>query len=114
MTASPSASPVVLARRLAIQLLHEAQVAAPSAIHGVVTAVNGEPSRYLPAAQAAGQPLWAQVFSNPAAPAVPSALELSERMLTLMISLDTKGVLELRAWVRQDGVALERVVSISD
>lgn len=113
-----TASPLVITRRLAIQLLHEAQVAAPQAIQGVVIEVDGEPSRYLPAGLAAGladgQAVWAKVFSNPTAPAVPELSQLAEQELTLMISLDIKGVLELRAWVQQDGAPLERAVSVKD
>jgi len=108
------ASPLVIARRLAILLLHEAQVAAPEAIEGVVTLVNGEPARYLPLAKAEGQAIWARVFSNPQAAAVPTAAQLSAQLMTLMISLNTKGVLELRAWVQQNGAPVERAVSICD
>lgn len=109
-----TATPLILARRLAIQLLHEAQVAAPNSIHGIVTAVDGEPARYLSVDRTEGQAVWAQVFSNPTAPAVPDVSQLASGMLTLMISLDTKGVLELRAWVLQDGAALERTIAIKD
>ena len=109
-----NASPLVIARRLAIQLLHEAQVAAPQSIDGVVTLVDGAPSRYLSAEKAQGQAIWARVFSNPTEPAIPKAQELSEQTQTLMISLDTKGVLELRAWIQQNGAPLERAVSIKD
>lgn len=109
-----TASPIVITRRLAIQLLHEAQVAAPAAIHGVVTLVADEPGRYLPVDRAEDQNIWAQVFSNPQSPAVPNPQQLSAQMLTLMISLDIKGVLELRAWQLRDGAASERVISIRD
>lgn len=109
-----TASSLVIARRLAISLLHEAQVAAPEAIEGVVTLVGGAPSRYLPLARVEGQAIWARVFSNPQAAAVPSAQQLSAEEMTLMISLNTKGVLELRAWVQQYGAPVERAVSICD
>ena len=109
-----TATPIVIARRLAIQLLHEAQVAAPQAIDGVVTLSNGEPGRYLPRERAEGQALWARVFSNPTAPAVPAAGQLAENQLTLMISLDTKGVLELRAGQQLEGLPHERAVSVRD
>ena len=109
-----TASPLVIARRLAILLLHEAQLAAPEAIEGVVTLVGGEPSRYLPMARAEGQAIWAQVFSNPQAAAVPTARQMSAQAMTLMISLNTKGVLELRAWVQQNGAPVERAVAIRD
>lgn len=116
MTASLDASnqPLIITRRLAIQLLHVAQVAAPLAIEGIVVAEGDEPVRYLPRAQAEGQAAWAQVFSNPTAPAVPETAQLSDGLLTLMISLDIKGVLELRAWTLSDGAARERVISIRD
>lgn len=114
MTASLSASPLVLTRRLAIQLLHEAQVAAPLAIEGAVLVANGEPPRYLSMTRVTDQVVWARVFSNPSAPAVPTAAQLAASGLTLMISLDTKGVLELRAWVQQNGAPEERAVSICD
>ncbi len=109
-----SSPAIVIARRLAIQLLHEAQVASPQAIDGVVTEVAGEPGRYLPAARATGEAAWARVYSNPTAPAVPRLEQLAAQQLTLMISLDTKGVLELRAWQLADGAPLERVVAVKD
>lgn len=109
-----TASPLVINRRLAIQLLHTAQVAAPESIAGVVLAAAGEPGHYLPLAQAEGRAVWAKVFSNPTAAAVPVASQLAAGALTLMISLNTKGVLELRAWVLQDDMPCERTVSITD
>ncbi|MES2883693.1 MAG: hypothetical protein V4709_02735 [Pseudomonadota bacterium] len=109
-----TASPLVIQRRLAIQLLHEAQVAAPQSIEGVVTELGGEPGSYLPRERAAGQPVWASVYSNPTAAAVPDRSQLAEQRLTLMISLNTKGVLEMRAWVQQNGAPSERAVSIRD
>jgi len=109
-----TATPLILSRRLAIQLLHEAQVAAPAAIEGGVTVVDGEPARYLPVERAEGQALWAKVFSNPTAPAVPTVAQLANDRLTLMISLDTKGVLELRAWSLQDAAPFERTIAIKD
>ena len=111
MTAS---SPLVITRRLAIQLLHEAQIAAPQAIEGVVTDRGGELLGYLPRERLVGQPVWANVYSNPTAAAVPDASQLAEQQLTLMISLNTKGVLEMRAWILQNGAPCERTVSIRD
>lgn len=109
-----TASSLIIQRRLAIQLLHEAQVAAPQAIEGVVTERSGEPVGYLSRERAAGQPVWANVYSNPTTAAVPDASQLAEQQLTLMISLNTKGVLEMRAWVQQNGAPFERAVSIRD
>lgn len=107
-------SPLVIDRRLAIQLLHVAQIAAPAAIEGGVVEEDGEPGGYVSMPQAAGGPLWARVFSNPATPAVPTAEQMASHALVLMISLDTKGVLAMRAWVSRDGAPLERVVAIRD
>ncbi len=111
-----TASPLVIDRRLAIHLLHVAQVAAPDAIDGyVVSDAAAVPQRFLPREQAeqqASHSLWAKLYSNPTAAAVPSAAEMHPTLLTLVISLNTKGVLELRAWVMQNGAPLERAVSI--
>jgi hypothetical protein len=106
---------LVLARRLAIQILHEAQIAQPQSIVGVVTAHNGEPATYhhgnkLPA----GENLWARLWSNPLAPAVPTAEELAAGGLHLVISLNTKGVLEMRAWELKSGAPHEREIKIKD
>lgn len=111
-----TASPLVIDRRLAIHLLHVAQVAAPAAIDGMVVCdAAGEPQRFLPLEQAEQQPataLWAKLYSNPTAAAVPSTAEMHPTLLTLVISLNTKGVLEMRAWTLQHGAPLERAVSI--
>jgi hypothetical protein len=108
-----TAAPLVLDRRLAIQLLHAAQVAAPAGIEGAVIGLLGEPQRYQSQVPEAA-PVWARVFSNPKAPAVPTAQQLGSHPLVLMISLDTKGVLALRAWVQQNGAPCERAVAIRD
>lgn len=110
-------APLVIARRLAIQLLHEAQIAAPLAIHGFVGAVEGSPCSF--AAEAGelarrGEAQWAEVFSNPLAPAIPDAAQLRDGALTLMISLTTKGVLQMRAWSLQGGQSVEFGLQIQD
>jgi len=111
-----TASTLVIDRRLAIHLLHVAQVAAPEAIDGLVIAdASGVPQRFLPREQAEQQntaSLWAKLYSTPTAAAVPTAADMHPTLLTLVISLNTKGVLELRAWVQQNGAPLERAVSI--
>ena len=108
---------LVIARRLAIQLLHEAQVAAPESIHGFVGGRQGQPQSYSPAVQplvARGESIWAELYSNPVSPAIPSKEQLREGALTLMISLTTKGVLQLRAWTLEQGVMSERDICIAD
>ena len=102
---------LVMPRRLAIQILHEAQIAQPQAIRGWVSAEAGEAvafTREQPASP------WARLWSVPLAPAVPSADELKAGGLHLVISLNTKGVLEMRAWELEAGVPSERVLTIKD
>lgn len=111
---------LVLPRRLAIEILHAAQIAQPRAIRGVVGGRDGLPVSYRALDEAGGvllpegQQLWAQLHSRPLAAAVPAAAELSPGVLHLIVSLNTKGVLELRAWVLQDAQPLERVITITD
>ena len=110
-----SESILVIPRRLAIQILHEAQIAQPQSITGVVTAQSGEPIAFhLDHNIPADQVLWARCWSNPLAPAVPTAEELAAGGLHLVISLNTKGVLEMRAWELQLGQPHEREIKIKD
>lgn len=106
---------LVIARRLAIEMLHQAQIAQPESIRGIVTARADQPvSLHLGDQVPSGQTLWARCWSNPLAPAVPTAQELAAGGLHLVISLNTKGVLELRAWELQDGQPHEREIKIKD
>lgn len=106
---------LVISRRLAIQILHEAQIAQPQSITGVVTARGNEPVAFhLDESVPAGQTVWARCWSNPAAPAVPTAEELAAGGLHLVISLNTKGVLEMRAWELIHAQPAERVLKIKD
>jgi len=104
---------LTLPRTLAIQLLHEAQIAQPEPIHGWVLSRNGQPSRWC-AGQTTPQSetVWARLWSHPTAPAVPSAAELRPGELSLLISLNTKGVLELRAWELSEGQVRERAIGV--
>ena len=114
---NPEAEPVI-PRRLAIQILHEAQIAQPESICGVVGALGDLPATFLRAGgeqmAASGQRLWARLWSNPTAPAVPTADQLSGGGLYLVVSLDTKGVLEMRAWELRGGAPYERVLKVQD
>ncbi len=107
---------LVMPRSLAITILHAAQVAQPDAIRGVVGARGGEPrSLHLNREQPAGSDtLWADLWSHPQAAAVPQATELREGGISLLVSLNTKGVLEMRAWQLRDGQPQERVLKIRD
>lgn len=106
---------LVMPRRLAIRILHEAQIAQPEAIVGVVTARGHEPAGFtLGRETPTGQTLWARCWSNPLAPAVPAVEQLAAGGLHLLISLNTKGVLEMRAWELRAGAAHERTLQIAD
>jgi hypothetical protein len=110
-----SEATLVMPRRLAIQILHEAQIAQPDSIRGVVTAHDAEPDAFHQGdAVPSAQKLWARCWSIPLAPAVPTADELAAGGLHLLISLNTKGVLEMRAWELQQSQPHERVIKIRD
>lgn len=107
---------LVMPRNLAIRILHAAQIAQPEAIRGVVIARDGEPATFIADRDTAadGAELWANLWSHPQSEAVPRADELREGRLSLVISLNTKGVLEMRAW-RLDGAGVqEQVLKIRD
>lgn len=110
---------LVMPRTLAIRILHEAQIAQPEAIRGVVGVRVQEPCSFSQQASLAdldarGEKLWARLWSNPTAPAVPSTDQLSGGGLFLVVSLNTKGVLEMRAWELRSGAPFERVLKIRD
>jgi [CysO sulfur-carrier protein]-S-L-cysteine hydrolase len=112
-------APLVLPRRLTIQILHEAQIALPGAIHGWVYEREGQPVVFRLAAADMGthradESLWARLWSKPDAPAVPLVSELRENLYNLIVSLNTKGVLELRAWELAGGAVAEREIRIAD
>ena len=98
-------------RRLAIQILHEAQIAQPESIRGWVGAQQGTAASFSRAPPATP---WARLWSVPLAPAVPTAEELQAGGLHLLVSLNTKGVLEMRAWELAAGQPVERVLTIKD
>lgn len=107
---------LVIPRRLAIQILHAAQIAQPDAIRGVVGARNGEPASFRAESEPLprGEQRWARLWSHPQAAAVPGADELADGGLSLLVSLNTKGVLEMRAWRLDGGVPREQVLKIKD
>ncbi|MGJ0485067.1 MAG: Mov34/MPN/PAD-1 family protein [Methylomicrobium sp.] len=113
-------------RKLAQQLLHQAQISPEAEICGLVGGRNGVPHTCYPvvnvaespaqrflldpkqqiAAMAAmrdqGEQLFAIYHSHPHAPAFPSWLDLEQaaypEALYLIISLSTKGILEMRGF----------------
>jgi [CysO sulfur-carrier protein]-S-L-cysteine hydrolase len=115
------AQPLVIPRRLAILILHAAQIAQPRSIRGIVTARSGEPAGF----REEGDMLhrdevpWARMWSYPQAAAVPAAAvpaaaELDASLPNLVVSLNTKGVLEMRAWRLVADQAREQVLKIRD
>ncbi len=101
-----SADPLILPRRLAIALLAEAQKAAGEPVHGVIGARDGVPAALHANTDGAGggETLWARYRSGAAADAH------SGRQL--LISVDTKGVLQLSCWESRGKKAVERELRI--
>ncbi|MGZ4960533.1 MAG: M67 family metallopeptidase [Methylomonas sp.] len=118
---------ICLSRKLTNQLLHLAQISPDAEICGLIGAgVSGMPVSCYPVTNSAetpqnrflldarqqigvmkqmrdkGETLFAIYHSHPTAPAIPSAIDIEQanypEALHLIISLDTKGVLELRAF----------------
>ncbi|GAB6139434.1 M67 family metallopeptidase [Methylosoma difficile] len=115
-----------LSRKLTNQLLHLAQLSADVEICGLVSAQNGLPLRCYPIKNIAENPQQRFLFdpsehiaalktmrdqqeqpfaifhSHPSAPAQPSATDIAEsaypELFNLIISLNTKGVLEMRGF----------------
>jgi [CysO sulfur-carrier protein]-S-L-cysteine hydrolase len=99
-------APLILPRRLAIALLAEAQKAAGEPVHGLIDARDGVPTELRPAASpASGAAVWARYRSGATEPDNAPGRQL-------LISLDTKGVLQLRCWERGDGAPVERELHI--
>ena len=124
-----------LPRTLVNQMLRHAQSSPRAEVCGLVAARDGTPVRYLPidnvadaperlfrmdaaqqidalrALREAGESLFAIFHSHPGAPARPSERDLREagypQALYLIASLNTRGVLEMRAYRLRDGQALE-------
>jgi [CysO sulfur-carrier protein]-S-L-cysteine hydrolase len=120
---------LVVPRRLAVQLLHEAQISPDAPIEGLVGARNAEPAAVYPLngaitraellqkLQANSETAWAWYRSNPQQPAAPvdsDKFVAADRAYSLIISLDTKGVLEMRCWDWSSGAPVEREIKIKD
>ena len=124
-----------LPRALTNELLHQAQLGDTNEICGLIAARNGHASRCYPIPNIAAEPqrryimdpagqinalrdmrenneeLFAIYHSHPSSPAEPSATDMAEasypEALYLIISLNTKGVLEIRGFRLQDGQSRE-------
>ncbi len=127
---TPNELPLSMPRRLAILLLHEAQIA-EQPLFGLVAAPIAEgcePDAWMPLPdlrsveelavklQAAGKRSWAFYFYRPSQQAMPAGEDFIEHpeLLRLTASLAIKGVLQLRAWHCRDGRVLERELNIHD
>jgi proteasome lid subunit RPN8/RPN11 len=124
-------SQVTLPITLVNKILTHAQHSPESEVCGLIAARNGEPGAVYPIANVAetpeslfamdpaaqidamrqiresGEELFAIYHSHPHAPAEPSARDLEEaaypEALYFIVSLDTKGVLEMQGFRLQDG-----------
>lgn len=136
MEPNMNSSEICLPRKLTNQLLHLAQLSPEAEVCGLVGAdSNGMPASCYPISNGAatpqnrflldagqqiaamkqmrdkGESLYAIYHSHPSTPAVPSATDIEQaaypEALHLIISLNTKGVLELRAFSIADKTAQE-------
>jgi proteasome lid subunit RPN8/RPN11 len=129
-------------RKLANQLLHLAQLSPDLEVCGLISSQNGVPSCCYPVANVAelpqqrflldagqqisamakmresGEDLFAIYHSHPTAPALPSThdleLEAYPDALYLIISLNTKGILEMRGFKIDQKTALEIPLILGD
>lgn len=134
-------TPIQLPRKIASQLLHYAQQAPDTEICGLVSAKNDVPQACYPISNTAqeskthflldshqhiaamkkmrenSEELFAIYHSHPTAAACPSTLDLDmanyENTLYFIISLSTKGILELRAFKIKNKNALEIPIVLS-
>ena len=121
--------PYTLPRRLAMLLLHEAQIAeGPLTALVTATAADAEPDARIALPDAAaleaamvetsakGRAPWALYLFRPDRLPPPSLADFEPQLtlLRLTASLETKGVLKLRGWSLVDGAVVERELRIRD
>jgi proteasome lid subunit RPN8/RPN11 len=133
---------IKIPRKLANQLLHIAQLSPDLEVCGLVSSQNGVPCHCYPVTNVAEQPtkrflldastqiaalkamrergeeLFAIYHSHPTAPAIPSSIDLElaayPDALTLIISLNTKGILEMRGFYINQQIAQEIPLTLSE
>ncbi|MGZ4956775.1 MAG: Mov34/MPN/PAD-1 family protein [Methylobacter sp.] len=133
---------IQIPRKITNKLLHFAQISPDLEICGLIGSKNGLPSTCYPIKNTAEQPqqrfqldagqqisamaemrdqgeeLFAIYHSHPTAPATPSAIDLKlasyPEALYLIISLNTKGVLEMRGFKIDSKSVQEIVLSLSE
>ena len=96
---------LILPRRLAIALLAEAQKAGGEPVSGVITARDGAAVAVRPGTPAPGDEVWARYRSGAAQPDSAPGRQL-------LISIDTKGVLQLSCREGKGKKAIERELRI--
>lgn len=133
---------IQIPRKLANQLLHLAQLSPDVEICGLISGKNSEPGRCYEIENVAEQPeqqfllnasqqiaamadmrergeeLFAIYHSHPTAPAIPSSTDLKlaayPDALYLIISLNTKGILEMRCFTINQQTAQEIPLILSE
>lgn len=133
---------VQIPRKIANRLLHLAQISPDAEICGLIGSKNGLPRSCYPVKNTAehpqqrfqldaqeqisamaqmrdqGERLFAIYHSHPSAPATPSIADLElatyPEVLYLIISLNTKGILELRGFNIDPASAREIALSLGD
>lgn len=139
---SQRVTPLKMSRPLATRLLFEAQKRPDVEVCGFLSARDGVPCEIYPVANIAAEParrfemdpagqiaamkamrengesLLAIYHSHPSAPPEPSIHDIEglgyPEALYLIISLNIKGVLEMRAWQRDGDAMVERVLTVMD
>lgn len=117
---------IILPRQLVNQILHQAQSSPDIEVCGLIAAKNGRPTRCMPVPNIAetpqrlfsmeparqveaqrrmreqGEELFGIYHSHPHSPAQPSSTDLEQagypEALYIIVSLNTKGVLEMRGF----------------
>lgn len=131
---------ICIPRKITTQLLHLAQISPEIEICGLIGSINGLPTHCYPVTNIAehpeqrflldpaqqisamtamreqGETLFAIYHSHPTAPAQPSATDLEmaayPEAIYLIISLNTKGILEMRGFKIADKIASEIELSL--
>jgi [CysO sulfur-carrier protein]-S-L-cysteine hydrolase len=129
---------VIFRRALINQMLHQAQVSPNSEICGLIGSREGTPTSCYPVSNIAKKPavrfwmdpeeqisamrkmrekhedLFAIYHSHPTSPAEPSAIDMEQasypKTLQIIISLNTKGVLEMRGFRLHDKAQIEEII----
>jgi proteasome lid subunit RPN8/RPN11 len=135
-----TAKEIQIPRKIANQLLHLAQLSPEQEVCGLIGAINNIARTCYPINNTAEQPktrfqldskqhinaisnmrdkneaLFAIYHSHPTAPAIPSATDIKlathPDVVHLIISLNTKGVLEIRGFSITEGAVEELVLSL--